>query len=129
MDKLLDTNILIGCLRKFRVDVELLEELSASYSLYISVITRLEIFAGAHPKERERTSQFLSIFDSIGVDDSIAALAGRYIYEYRRKGITLSPPDTIIASTAISHRLELVTANKKHFPMNEISIYEFNESN
>lgn len=125
MDKLLDTNILIGCLRKFSKYVELLEQLSRSYSLYLSVITRLEVFAGAHPKEREQTAQFLSIFDSISVDDSIADLAGCYIYEYRRKGVTLNPPDAIIAATTVSSGLELVTTNRKHFPMNEINIYEF----
>lgn len=125
MDKLLDTDILIGCLRKFLEYVKLVEQLSGSYSLYISVITRLEVFAGAHPNEKQRTSQFLSIFESIGVDNSIADLAGCYIYMYRRKGITLNPPDAIIASTAVSNSLELVTTNKKHFPMEEINIYEF----
>jgi predicted nucleic acid-binding protein len=125
MDKLLDTNILIGCLRKFPAYVKLFEELSVSYSLYISVITRLEIFAGAHPNEREGTTQFLSIFNSISVDDSIADFAGRYIYEYRRKGVTLNPPDAIIAATAISSGLELITTNKKHFPIEEINVYEF----
>jgi predicted nucleic acid-binding protein len=39
-----------------------------------------------------------------------------------RKGLTLSLPDVTIAAVAIARRLTLLTDNKKHFPMSELSM-------
>jgi predicted nucleic acid-binding protein len=38
-------------------------------------------------------------------------------------GQTLTLDDTLIASTAITHRLILVTDNRKDFPMPELNLY------
>jgi predicted nucleic acid-binding protein len=39
-----------------------------------------------------------------------------------RKGLRLSQPDVTIATVAIAHRLTLLTDNKKHFLMPELSM-------
>ena len=39
--------------------------------------------------------------------------------------MTLSLSDMLIAATALEHGLTLITHNKKHFPMPELSLYPF----
>ena len=53
----------------------------------------------------------------------IAELAGKFRQEYKSKGILLPVIDVLIASTAIVSGSELVTRNKKDFPMPEIKFY------
>jgi len=87
----------------------------------VSTITRTEIYAGCHPTEETDTSALLRQFDPVPVDASVADLAGRYIYQFARRGITLHLEDTVIGATAVSEGLILITQNINHFPMLEVS--------
>jgi predicted nucleic acid-binding protein len=49
--------------------------------------------------------------------------AGRLRYEWRRQGQTLSLADATIAAVAIHHSLILLTDNRRHFPMPELSMH------
>ena len=116
-DYLLDTNILILHLRGRSDITALLAKWAATSTLFISVVTRTEILAGMRPHETTRTMALLNSLTSIAVDEAIADEAGRLIYQYARRNIRLSFPDTLIAVTALQHNLTLVTTNVKHFPM------------
>lgn len=121
---LLDSNVLILHLRERREVTALLEQWARVHQLLISVITRTEILAGMRPREEKRTMELLDSLESIPVDERIADRAGRLIYEYARKGITLALADVLIAATALEHDLMLVTTNARHFPMPELSVLE-----
>ncbi len=122
-----DSNILILALRSQPHALDLLDETRrGKHQLFISVITRTEVLAGMRPHERKITMELLDSFDAIPVDEVIADRAGRLIYEYARKGVTLSLADALIAATALEHDLTLVTTNPKHFPMPEISLLKLN---
>ncbi len=123
---LLDSNVLILHLRERREITELLQQWARVHYLYISVVTRTEILAGMRPHEKQRTMALLDSLDAIPVDEVIADRAGRLIYEYARKGVTLSLADALIAATALEHDLTLVTTNPRHFPMPEISLLKLN---
>jgi predicted nucleic acid-binding protein len=49
-------------------------------------------------------------------------VAGRYRSEFRRRGITLPATDALIAAVAFERQATVITANVRHFPMDDIRI-------
>lgn len=122
-DYLLDSNILILYLRNRPEAVALCDTLARQGILACSVVTVLEVQAGARPHEETKTNALLRSLRAYDVTYAIANLAGKYIRTYRAQGITLDFADSLIAATAVIHGLTLVTTNTKHFPMAEIRLY------
>jgi len=112
---LLDTNILIFALRRNTTALDLLERLRQRDDATISVATRAEILAGMRPREETITLALLNSLRNLPVTDAIADLAGRLIYRLARTGVQLSFPDALIAATAITHDLAIITTNAVHF--------------
>lgn len=117
MSFLLDTNFVIGLLRGARPYWECLEKLVEQMPPSISTVTRAEIFAGCHPAEEAETKNLLGCLKAIPVNASVADMAGRYVYQFARRGITLHLEDAFIGATAVHEELVLVTQNVSHFPM------------
>lgn len=117
MNYLLDTNFIIGVLRGVGPYLDYLDRLVDETVPAISSATRSEVFAGCHPHEERATKYLLDRFETIAVDASIADLAGRYIYRFRRRGVTLHLEDALIGATAVVEGRILVTRNVTHFPM------------
>lgn len=117
MSYLLDTNFVIGLLRGFGSYWDYLDALLEQTLPSISSITRAEIYAGCHPEEKIETKRLLDYFVTIPVESSIADLAGQYVYQFSRQGISLHLEDTLIGATAVTEGLNLVTQNVSHFPM------------
>ncbi len=117
MSYLLDTNFLIGVLQGFQPYWKYLNRILEQTYPSISVITRAEIYAGCHPSEEAETRRLLDCFAPISVDSLIADIAGQYVYQFSRKGVTIYLEDAVIGATAVSRGLILVTHNVGHFPM------------
>ena len=99
---LVDTDVLVDHLRgerRLTGDVR---------GLGISVITRCELFAGRD--ESALLRRFLAPLIELPVDGTIAELAGR-----TRRETGIATPDALIAATALTHRLALMTRNRRHF--------------
>ena len=112
---LLDTDVLIEYLRGRGEAVEYLESLSSD--LYLSVISVAELFAGARGDEEERSlTQFLLAFTVLPVTEKVARLGGLYRRDFRPSHDT-GLADALIAATAIENGADLVTFNRRHFPM------------
>jgi predicted nucleic acid-binding protein len=112
---LLDTGVLIQHLRKRNTATSFLIQRGQLDSLYISVVTRVEILAGMRPQEEALTLELVRALNNLPVDDLVADRAGRMIYTLARKGVQISFPDALIAATALQHRLAVVTTNVAHF--------------
>jgi len=112
---LLDSGVVIRHLRGQKRIVQWLRGLGKMGRLSIAAVTRLEVHAGMLPAERYATQKLLSRFVTCDLDREIADRAGDMIHEGREKGINISVPDAIIAATAVSCNLTLVTLNKAHF--------------
>jgi len=99
---LVDTDVLIDHLRgerRLRAD---------GRSLAISVVSRCELFAGRD--EPERLRRFLSAMIEMPIDPAIAERAGT-----TRRNTGIATPDALIAATALTHRIPLMTRNRRHF--------------
>jgi predicted nucleic acid-binding protein len=75
------------------------------------------------PRESEGTQSFLEGLERYDVDWELARYAGLLKNEWARKGQTLSVPDVLIAATALSYSLVLMTDNRKDFPMPQLTLY------
>jgi predicted nucleic acid-binding protein len=117
MSILLDTCFVIGLLRGREIYWNYLEQLLESIAPSVSTVTRAEIYAGCHPSEETGTNAVLSCFRAIPVNSAIADTAGRYVYGFARRGVTLHLEDALIGATAVHDQLILVTQNVSHFPM------------
>lgn len=112
---LIDTDVLIDYLRGFKKAANYLEE--TTDPLLLSSITLAELYAGVKGKEeRDVLKNFLRLFKVMPVDHHVAELGGNFRNDFGKShGTGLA--DALIAATAVTHRANLVTLNKKHFPM------------
>lgn len=113
MDYLVDTNILIDSLRGLAQASVFLRHARKQGTLWISVITLTELYAGRGTKqarEATRISRLLRHFRIAYLDSSTATQGGTVVRDY---GLTL--PDALIAATALRKNLSLATRNIKHF--------------
>jgi len=121
---LLDTDILISYLRGYPDTIDLLKSLARNGANFsVSVITIVEIEAGIRAGEKAKTKELLDSMENIILDAPMAHVAGSFLREYRRKGISLSLADVMIAATAIIENLILLTYNQRHYPMPEIKLH------
>lgn len=116
---LFDTDILIDCLRNKQKAVAFLEKAIAEKTCFISTINIAELYAGVREgKEQKLLEQFLTAFETVDIDTVIAQTGGLYRRDYGKShGVGLA--DALIAATADAYHAQLVTLNKKHYPMLE----------
>jgi hypothetical protein len=101
-DVLVDTDVCVDHLRG-------VAELRAGrHRLHYSVITRAELFAGTAATDIVAT--LLGPLRELPVDRDVAARAGRI-----RRESAIRLPDALIAATALEHRLQLATRNRRDF--------------
>jgi predicted nucleic acid-binding protein len=112
---LIDTDVLIEYLRGRGEAVEYLESLTSD--LYLSVISVAELFAVVEGDEEGKSlEQLLQAFVVLPVTEKVARLGGRYRRQYRPShGTGLA--DALIAATSEECGANLVTFNRRHFPM------------
>lgn len=114
-----DTNVLIYFTKENQTAQNLIRE----NSIYISVVTKMEMlsFAFHSHAEREYIKLLLSTFTVVPLNESVQEKA----IELRRK-YSLKLPDAIIAATAYNQGCFLVSADKKLQGIKEIKIIAFN---
>jgi tRNA(fMet)-specific endonuclease VapC len=115
---LIDSDILIDFLRGKVTAREFLLSVAEENTLYCSVITVAEIYAGMREEEKEQTDDLLNSLNIVEVNRAIAEKAGRYKQQIRRQ--TLELDDCMIAASAFCLKALLVTSNGKHYPMSDI---------
>lgn len=79
-----------------------------------------EVESGLLPHERARAGALLRSLGFLVTTTEAALRAGRYQAEWRRKGISLTTCDALVAGTARAHGAVLVTDNLKDFPMGDL---------
>ena len=122
MSFLFDTDVLVDHLRGVAGARDALLTLGGgSDPGAISVITVAEIEAGLREEERPAVERLFAALAIQDVTEPIARQAGRYRASFGAShGVLL--PDAIIAATAHVQQMQLVTLNKKHYPMSDIVV-------
>ncbi len=118
---IVDTDVLIDCLRGAPQAAAVIKRLIPENELAISVISVAELEAGVRDGEREALDAFLGLMQRHPVSEVIARTAGAYARQYAKShGVLL--PDALIAATAHHHGGGLMTLNRKHYPMPDIAV-------
>lgn len=114
---LIDTDVLVDYLRGVPSAVSFLENVMTHSMCFLSTITIAELYVGVREgKERPVLDQFIQEFQLAVLNKKIAQQGGLFKRDYGKShGLGLA--DAVIAATAVSLNAQLVTLNKKHFPM------------
>jgi predicted nucleic acid-binding protein len=104
-------------------------------NLYLSVITLAELERGLQKLNRNGSTQRAGLIETwiktiqdqfsdhiLSIDAAIARIAGRFDALAQSQGHQPGLADMMIAATASSHNLVLVTANTKHFQFLPIEV-------
>lgn len=112
---IVDSSVLIDCLRAKPTAVAFLSSLSASGTVITHLIVAAELLAGARDlREQALIDSFLSQFQVVSPEESDGRAAlGIYRKYHLSHGVDW--PDCQIAATAIRLGLEVYTLNVKHF--------------
>jgi tRNA(fMet)-specific endonuclease VapC len=123
---LLDSNVWIDFFKKKDdTAVELVLSLGNKGRLFISAVSLTELQFGWNEEQTlYLLPRLLAIAKVVDATGNACIRAGELLRDYKRRGIILSPLDTIIAATALVHDMCMVTRNKKHFePIKELRLY------
>lgn len=120
---LLDADAVIDWLLGFPSSVALVNELYENgETLCTSAVVIAEIHSGVRPAEIGEADTFLESCTYLPIRCEDARQAGRWRYDFARRGIALSTTDMLVAATALSHQATIVTGNVKDFPMEEVTV-------
>ena len=114
---LFDSNTIIYLSKKeISLSLSLLESFGEHY---ISVITYMEVlgYLFKEPKEEEYIKELFGLFRTIYIDQEIADRVVEI-----RKNHRIKLPDAIIAATALTHDLVLITRNTEDFKKLEMKL-------
>ena len=121
---LVDTDEWISFFNKRDPALKLIEELSNKGEIFSSILTVTELRAGWTTGAAKK---FMPIFYAqtkiVNISLKAAELAGKFLKDYKSKGISLPTVDTVISATAILGNFQLVTRNKKDYPMPQLKLY------
>jgi predicted nucleic acid-binding protein len=118
---LADTSLIIDLINDQSGRREFIKQLlQAEENLHCCTINVIEVFAGMRKGEEQLTTQWFDQFSYHDVTREIAQESGILLYQWRKKGKTLSLADATIAAVAIHYGLVLLTDNGRHFPMPEL---------
>ena len=121
---LLDTDILVDFFHNQKYAKDLLTEVLLKGSLYISILSVAELRTGFTSQQAKLLlPKLYKTVVIVNLSLEIAELAGKFRSEYRSQGISLPTVDTLIAATAIVEDCQLVTRNKKDYPMRNLKLY------
>ncbi len=112
---LMDTTVLIDHLRKKRKDPTLFYQITADYDVAISAITEFEFRVGATLENRAFIEEMLDTIPITPFSTECVECATQIYHELKRQNQLIELPDILIAATALTHEMPLLTLNRKHF--------------
>lgn len=125
---LFDSDVLMDFFKKKDYAVSLVIKLTSKGKLVVSILSIAELTSGwSQEQVKNLLPSVYDLMEVLNINLSIAELAGKYRKGYGEKGVMLPLVDALIGATAILENCQLVTRNKKDYPMSEIRLYQINE--
>ena len=120
MKYLLDTNTCVRYLNGRSPQIRAKLPTIPIAEIALCSIVKAELFTGAaksnHPSATLASQQeFLQLFQSLPVDDAVAATYATIRAALEKAGTPIGPMDTLIAAVAVTYHLILVTHNTREF--------------
>jgi tRNA(fMet)-specific endonuclease VapC len=117
---ILDSTFLIDVLRGDAAVSELIEEIDASGTPFVSSVTVMELHEGIHladatDAERSRVSELLTGINERPFDRACAMRAGEINARLVSDGVPIDETDVMIAATALVDDRPVVIRNADHF--------------
>lgn len=112
---LFDTDVLIDAGRGVNAALDTLEQAEREHTPAISTITHMELIVGCQNKSELRAlDQFLGRFSVLPLDEAASEEAVRLLRGYRLShGLLI--PDALIAATALTQGMPLVSKNQRDY--------------
>ncbi len=127
MRHLVDADYLIDAVGELPAATRTLERLSGE-GLAVSAIAVAELYEGAYRFPDTMLAAFrafLTDYAVLPVTEPVAATFARTRASLRRAGLLIPDMDLLIAATALTHDLTLVTRNLRHFErIPDLKIYQ-----
>jgi predicted nucleic acid-binding protein len=90
---------------------------------YCCAIAWAEVGAGLRPGEEAVTEAFFHARGEVVIDAETGRRAGGYLWRYARShGVEIA--DALVAAAASTAGLSLWTLNRKHYPMDDLRLYD-----
>jgi len=120
-----DTDIVIHLLKKQpQIVARFIGLLELGTVFLLSPIVVAEVYAGAFEREYPEIEKLFGFCQRIGMDTDMGRQAGQYAFRYRKAYQGISLEDYLLAATARHYRCPLWTANRKHYPMDGIALFD-----
>jgi predicted nucleic acid-binding protein len=112
---IVDTDVLIDVGRNIEKAIASLEQIEQQSSPTISVVTQMELLIGCRSKvELRKLERFLQRFHIVKMNEPISDSAVELLRRYRLShGLLIA--DALIAATALSLHIPLVTKNQRDY--------------
>lgn len=129
MRYLVDTDWVIDVIKGFPSAVEILEQLIAD-GIAVSIVSFGELYEGAYgfpdpDAEIRSIRDALSRFAILNLTEPTMETFARLRALLRRQGLLIPDLDLLIASTALSYNLTLLSRNRRHFQrISDLKLYE-----
>lgn len=120
---MLDSDAVIDYLLNVAPSVAIIKRLADEGSeLCTCDVVVAEVYSGVRPEDQEKAAAFLDALSFVPSTHEASRQAGIWRYEYARRGTSLSVPDMLIAATAHLNNITIITGNKVHYPVPQLSL-------
>ena len=125
MTVLVDSDVLIEVMRARDADLASRWDVlsNSATSILYSPVTEAELWAGARLNEHKALTNLFLTLICVPITADIGRSAGKYLRSFRKSHGT-QMGDALIAASAVSRGAQLWTRNRKHFPMNDLALFE-----
>jgi predicted nucleic acid-binding protein len=90
--------------------------------LGVTPINVAEFYAGLRPEDIPTWDAFFEPLEFWPLSREAAKQAGRWRYDFARRGQSLPTTDTLVAAVALQHRAVIVTNNVADYPMPSVEL-------
>jgi predicted nucleic acid-binding protein len=120
---IIDTDVLIKCLKNEQEFVDEVTELLESQAAVITPVQITEVYSHALAEDLPMISSFFDLFKVEQFGRKTGELAGEFWQQYKKHYLDLTTADCLMGACAAINEYEIYTLHPKHFPMTEVTLY------